>query len=172
MVPYPSGGRARNTPSRTVAPVARAFRREKGRVVGRLEPYEVDLVRGLVGDVVRLVGEDGDDPVRARLFPDPSPDPEVAAQLRDLIHDDLREAKLGAARTVLDSLPDDGRLSLEPETAEQWLTALNDVRLALGTALGVTEDAYETEPADAQMHVYHWLSFLQETLVEALSGDG
>jgi hypothetical protein len=155
--------------------MARAFRADRGRVVGRLQPYEVELVRGLVGDVVALVRADQrDNAVTARLFPDASPDPVAAAELRDLIHDDLREGKLAAAKTLLDSLPDDGRVSLDGETAEVWLTALNDVRLALGTALNVTEESSQRETADDDMgmQVYDLLTFLQDSLVNAVSAVG
>jgi len=49
------------------------------------------------------------------------------------------------------------------------------VRLALGVVLGITED-YERElseldtedPREAYLHIYDWLTFLQETLVRAL----
>jgi hypothetical protein len=59
--------------------------------------------------------------------------------------------------------------------AEAWLRSLNDVRLALGVVLGITED-YEhgfseldsDDPREAYLHVYDWLTFLQETLVRAL----
>jgi hypothetical protein len=115
-----------------------------------------------------------EDPVTARLFPDASPDPATAADLHDLLHDDLREAKLAAARVLLESLPDDGRLALDPETAEQWLTALNDVRLALGTTLDITEESYEreTDADDLGMQVYDLLTFLQDSLVEAVLAGG
>ena len=154
--------------------MARAFRAARGgRIVGSFEPYEVAMLRGLVGDVVGLVRtEPADNPAYARLFPPPSHDAATAEDLRGLIHDDLREAKLEAARTLLGSLPDDGAVSLDGETAEAWLTALNDVRLAIGTSIGVTEESYERDPEDAAMHVYQWLSFLQETLVDAVSGNG
>jgi hypothetical protein len=148
--------------------MAQAFHRQGAALVARLRPHEVEILRGLVGDVQRLVAEDTPpNPMTARLFPDPSPDPVAAADLRELIQDDLREAKRAAARALLESLPDDGRLALDDETAEQWLTALNDVRLALGTALGVTEESYESD--DPTMDVYHWLTYLQGSLIEALS---
>jgi hypothetical protein len=152
--------------------MARAFRAERGRVTGRLRPHEVELLRSVVQDVTVLLRTETatPNPVIDRLFPDPSPDPETAAAVRDLIADDLRAAKLAAAQALLESLPDDGKLTLDAETAEQWLTALNDVRLALGTALGVTEEVYDRDSDDDQLHVYQWLSFLQETLVEAVSG--
>ena len=50
-------------------------------------------------------------------------------------------------------------------------TALNDLRLVLGTRLGVTEETYvdETGPRTPGMAVYVWLTWLQGELVEALS---
>lgn len=151
--------------------MARLFRASNGRAVARLEAGEVRLLRDLVGQVMALVGARADDPVSRRLFPDASPDPETAAELRDLLEDDLREAKLAAARTLLETLPDDGRVDLDAESAEQWLTALNDLRLAFGTSIGVTEDA-EPDYDDPDWMVYQWLTYLQETLVEAVSAHG
>ena len=151
-----------------------AFRRDGDRIVGRLKRHEVVVLRGMVEDVQRLVAADAPaSAVTKRLFPDPSFDPEAATELRGLIEDDLRAAKQEAARAMLESLPDDGKVSLDTETAELWLTALNDLRLALGTALNITEEMYgEDDSDDPSMNAYHWLSFLQETLVEAVSAGG
>lgn len=147
--------------------MAQSFRREGGRITGRLQPPEVVLLRGLVEDVQRLVAEDmPPSAVRARLFPDPALDPDVAADLRGLIEADLREAKRAAARALTDSLTDDGRLSLDDEQAEAWLTALNDLRLAVGTALGITEDYDDDDP---DLDVYTWLTFLQGSLLRAVA---
>ena len=45
---------------------------------------------------------------------------------------------------MLDSLPaGGGRIQLTGDQALAWLKALNDVRLALGVRLGVTEDFEE-----------------------------
>ena len=68
-----------------------------------------------------------------------------------------------------------GRVRLSAGDAEAWLRSLNDVRLALGVVLGITED-YEREfagldpedPREAYLHVYDFLTYLQETLVRAL----
>ena len=53
-----------------------------------------------------------------------------------------------------------------------WLTALNDVRLALGAMLGISEDTPDQLPPDrphaAHLDVYHWLTVIQELLVEAM----
>lgn len=118
-----------------------------------------------------------EDPVLARLLPDAyTGDPDSAGEFRRLTEQSLRSAKAETARTVLDTLPDrGGRVRLSPEQAQAWLRALNDVRLALGVRLGVTEDVQhemgqldEDSPRRPQLAVYDWLTFLQETLVRAV----
>src|SRR5215469_17326009 len=118
-----------------------------------------------------------EDPVLARLLPDAyRDDPEAAGEFRRYTEQGLRSGKVAAAQTVLATLPSDGgRVRLSAGDAEAWLRSLNDVRLALGVVLGITED-YEPEfseldpedPREAYLHVYDWLTFLQETLVRAL----
>ena len=50
-------------------------------------------------------------------------------------------ARSAAARTVLATLPPKGgRVRLSGPEAQAWLRALNDVRLALGVRLEVTDD--------------------------------
>ena len=119
-----------------------------------------------------------DDPVLARLLPDAySDDPEASGEFRRYTEQGLRSGKVAAARIVLATLPaGGGRVRLSGPEAEAWLRALNDVRLALGVRLEVTDDfddrVDEIEPDDpraAYVDVYHWLAFLQETLVRALS---
>ncbi len=133
-------------------------------------------------DVAAILASDApegppDDPVLARLFPDAyGEDPEAAGEFRRYTEQGLRSGKVAAARTVLATLPSDGgRVRLSAGDAEAWLRSLNDVRLALGVVLGITED-YEREftgldpedPRQAYLHVYDFLTFLQETLVRAL----
>jgi hypothetical protein len=118
-----------------------------------------------------------DDPVLGRLLPDAyRDDPEAAGEFRRYTEQGLRSGKVAAAQTVLDTLPaDGGQVRLRPEDAQAWLRALNDVRLAVGTVLGITED-YEDEletaswadPRSAYLEVYHWLGYLQDSLVRAL----
>jgi hypothetical protein len=118
-----------------------------------------------------------EDPVLARLLPDAyGDDPEAAGEFRRYTEAGLRSGKVAAARTVLATLPaGGGRVRLSAGDAEAWLRSLNDVRLALGVVLGITED-YEqefgalatTDPRQAYLHVYDFLTYLQETLVRAL----
>jgi hypothetical protein len=118
-------------------------------------------------------------PVLARLFPDAYADPELSAEYRRLTQGDLRAGKVSAVQSVigsLDRLPTSGRLRLDGAGAEEWLTALNDLRLTLGVLLDVTEDTYEEiprlaldDPRRASLELFAWLGWLQETLVEALA---
>jgi hypothetical protein len=65
---------------------------------------------------------------------------------------------------------------LTNEEAQAWLTALNDLRLVLGTRLDVSdesllEDLAEDDPRAPELALYAYLSWLQEQLVEALSAE-
>ena len=141
-----------------------------------------DASEGLPLDLAAVFAPDKpaappEDPVLARLLPDAyGDDPEAAGEFRRYTEPGLRSGKVAAAQTVLATLPaGGGRVRLSAGDAEAWLRALNDVRLALGVVLGITED-YEHEfanidpgdPREAYLHVYDFLTFMQETLVRAL----
>jgi Domain of unknown function (DUF2017) len=119
-----------------------------------------------------------EDPVLARLLPDGyRDDPASAGEFRRYTEPALRGAKYQAAQEMLDTLPDEGgRIELTADQALSWLKALNDVRLALGVRLGVTEEFEEQwsrlKPDDPQWtayEVYAWLGAVQESLVQALT---
>ncbi|MES4908035.1 MULTISPECIES: DUF2017 domain-containing protein [unclassified Streptomyces] len=69
-----------------------------------------------------------------------------------------------------------GVLELSPEQSRQWLGALNDLRLAIGTRLEVTDEddggellrLPDSDPRKPMVMAYFWLGGLQETLVETL----
>lgn len=118
-----------------------------------------------------------DDPILARLLPDGYRDDEVAAgEFRRYTEHSLRSGKVAAAQTVLDTLPESGgRVLLTQEQGQAWLRSLNDVRIALGVRLDVTEDrddmldrADQGGPQASGLLVYDWLSLLQSSLVQAL----
>jgi Domain of unknown function (DUF2017) len=119
-----------------------------------------------------------EDPVLARLLPDGyRDDPEAAGEFRRYTEPELRSGKQQAAQEMLDTLPDaGGRVQLTRDQAVAWLKALNDVRLALGVRLGVTEEFEEQwgrlgqdDPQWAAFEVYAWLGAVQESLVQALA---
>ena len=119
-----------------------------------------------------------DDAVLARLLPDGyRDDPDAAAEFRKYTEPGLRSAKQQAALQMRDTLPDQGgKIQLTQEQAQSWLKALNDVRLALGVRLDVTEDFEQQwtkldreDPQWAAYEVYAWLGAVQESLVQALA---
>ena len=151
--------------------MARPFRRTGRGIEGRLHDGEAELLRDLGRGMLELL-ETGDptDAAVGRLFPDAYRDDAAAAtEFRGLVEEDLRETKRQAAR-VLAGLPRGTTgFVLDEEAAEQWLLALNDLRLTLGTRLGVTEeeDFPEDEPA---YELYAFLTALQASLIEAVCG--
>ncbi|APB01184.1 uncharacterized protein NS506_07159 [Nocardia seriolae] len=158
----------------------------------------VGAVTGLLTDRARSAPEDElaaltglqtgnttppDDPRLARLLPDfhrpepGSPDAERAglnSALRSLHEPEIIETKVAAGLVVLETLPPQGgKIVISPEQADAWLTALNDVRLALGTALEITPDTPDHFPDDdprgPSLEVYHWLTWMQDSLIQALA---
>ena len=112
------------------------------------------------------------DPALARLLPDAyRDDPGAAEEFRRLTEGSLRRDKVTAAERLLAALPGEGpsEVRLDPETTEAWLATINDVRLALGTRLEVTEEMAEPDPEDPDAPayvVYLWLTELQGVLIE------
>ncbi|MFC7644565.1 DUF2017 domain-containing protein [Streptosporangium lutulentum] len=118
--------------------------------------------------------EQSTDPVLARLFPSAYEDHEQSAEFRRYTEATLRDGKRADAQTMLDSA-EPGRVELTQEQAQAWMRALNDVRLALGTRLEVTEEIHdeiaempEDDPRYPAYVTYDWLTYLQDTLVRAL----
>ena len=131
-----------------------------------------------------------EDPVLARLFPTAYPDDEEAAsEFRRFTEGGLRDGKANAAIAVIDGLESAGLppeltedglmidIELDEPGAETWMRSFTDIRLALATRLEIEDgdEAYwHSLPDDdprAQAHdIYDWVGYLQETLVQALSG--
>jgi hypothetical protein len=119
-----------------------------------------------------------DDPALARLFPSAYADDEAAAkEFRRFTESDLRAGKRAAASDALISLQPllagGGKLILDRDQADAWLSWLNDIRLVLGTRLEVTEDLddEDLDPEDPRQHVmqvYSWLGWLQDSLLTCL----
>jgi hypothetical protein len=142
-------------------------RRAKDGLRVGLARQERELLRALCAQLdEELRGEKRDDGL-ARLFPTAYPDDEAAArEWTELARPALEDGKLAALRR-LGETADEERLA--EEDAGSWLTALNDLRLVLGTRLGVTEESYAEEPRHPGLAVYAWLTWLQAELVEALA---
>ncbi|MFI6604588.1 DUF2017 domain-containing protein [Nonomuraea sp. NPDC050536] len=163
-----------------------------GGVVAEFEPAEVSILRSLVTQVLGLIvpgqtsedpleralgigaAEVPSDPVLARLFPAAYQDADEASEFRRYTEATLRDGKRADAQTMLDTAKA-GRSELTPEQAQAWLRSLNDVRLALGIRLEVTEEIHdeiasmsEDDPRYPAYVTYDWLTYLQDSLVRAL----
>lgn len=140
------------------------------------DPGESSGFEGMAGIAISDNTEIPDDPVLARLFPDAyREDPDSSAEFRRYTEAGLRESKRADATVVLKTLGEGGRVMLDAEEAQAWLKTLNDLRLALGTRLDITEETLEQmrsfdwdDPRNAGYAAYDWLTYLQESLVRAL----
>jgi hypothetical protein len=140
------------------------------------------------------------DPVLRRLFPDAYGDPEgtpqakeaeeqreYSAEFRRYTENDLRAGKRENALAVIRALDalasasasagEDGAvLKLSADESRQWLGALNDLRLAIGSRLEIADEddsdllyrLPDEDPRKPMVMAYLWLGGLQETLVSTL----
>jgi hypothetical protein len=149
----------------------RIERTRSGEIRLRLREEERRLLQAVVGGVRSRLDDDLDDGALRRLFPPAyADDADAEREYRELVHGGLVDGKRQALVVVEATLARD---RLSDEEAEAWLTALNDVRLVLGTLLDVTEDTYamaldEGNARDRELAVFAYLSWLQEQLVDVL----
>ena len=139
----------------------------------RLSRHERALLTGLVAELRALMDGAPEDPSLRRLFPPAYDDAEDERGYRELMGGELLEKRRGELELVAQTA---GQKRLSAEEADAWLRALNDLRLALGTRLDVSEDTRLDEPAPEDprgqaLAVYGYLSWLQEQLVAALSPE-
>ena len=147
----------------------RQIRRKGDRVRLNLDAHEQALLRELLDQLEPLLA-DSDDPSMRRLFPPAYSDEKSDDQYRSLVRDQLVRGRARSLATMRDTLAND---AIDLEQADEWLRALNDLRLVLGTRLDVTEDLdYESidldTPRGRDLAVYGYLAWLQEQLVDAL----
>jgi hypothetical protein len=145
-------------------------RTRQGRYAVTLGADERNLLRTLPGQM-RAVLTDTDDPGLRRLFPPAYSSPEHrehADEYRRLMTEDLVQRHQDA-RDILERTADVDELSAEE--MEAWMRSLNSLRLVLGTRLGVTEDDDVSNHMSAEFALYYFLGYLQECVVEALSGE-
>lgn len=149
------------------------FRRRGDELLLDLPEHEARLLGDLVAQLVTVLeGGDPGDPAVARLLPSAYPDDEeAAAEFRRFTADDLTARKLANARRVLDDVAAPTAERLDAAGQQSWLRTLTDLRLVLGSRLGVTADgpAPSDDPHVVVMHdVFDWLGYLQESLVQTL----
>lgn len=128
--------------------------------------------RGLLRELpnqLRALLADPDQPALRRLFPPAYQDNlEAETEYQHYMRDELLESRRAALDT-LERTADAKELS-ESELLE-WLSALNSLRLVLGTILEVTEEDRPEDATSPEHAVYFYLGLLEEYAVEALAGD-
>lgn len=149
----------------------------------RLGADEADLLRSLATEMRVLLGHGADagDAVTRRLLPDAYEDGADSEAYRTLTQDDLIRSKLGAL-DVLEATLEEGKHAevdalLSAGETHAWLTALTDMRLAIGTRMEVTEATMsgaldEGGAIPPALAVLHWLGWTQELMLEALTSTG
>lgn len=137
--------------------------------------YRVELdpeVRALVGSFVdqlrELMATDSD--LLVRLFPPPyGDDDERNAGYAVLAGAELRDHRLAALDQVSEHLD---ATELDEDQLMAWMRSINDIRLVMGTMLGLDDDSGppEGDSEDAAAYsVYEFFGALLETIVAALA---
>jgi uncharacterized protein DUF2017 len=154
--------------------MARPVRRHGAGFKIHLSADERELVKRMAGELRTLL--ENEDPSSdegvARLFPPAYPDD----LLQNLDYERSAASGLLSGRLeaigLLDRTMDAATLSEEEMLA--WLRIANDLRLVLGTRLGVTEESTESEFAGEEERresyaLYVWLTWLVDGIVQELA---
>ena len=149
----------------------RIRRTRKGEYELRIPHNERAVLRQLIAELREVLPTK--DAAVGRLFPPAYSDRVHDEQYRSLVRDQLVSGRAKALATVRETLVAE---TLDLEQADQWMRALNDMRLFLGTRWDVTEQLDYgkldlNEPGGRELAVYGYLSWLQEQLVEALQSS-
>lgn len=169
--------------------------------VAQFSESEREVLTNLVEQIIELLGERNDnhvdDPLAAmvgitshdsppedevllRLLPNAYADQVDASEFRRYTESTLRAKKYGHSMSMRMGLKAavDGIIEVDHDGANDWLGAMNDIRLALGVRLKVEQNSHEElellapdDPMRGVYAVYSWLGWLQESLILALMDE-
>ena len=169
--------------------------------VAEFSESEREVLINLVEQIIELLGERTDnhvdDPLAAmvgitthdsppedevllRLLPNAYADQVDAAEFRRYTESTLRAKKYAHSMSMRITLKSalDRIIEVDHEGANDWLGAMNDIRLALGVRLKVEQTSHEElellapdDPMRGVYAVYSWLGWLQESLIVALMDE-
>ena len=169
--------------------------------VAEFSESEREVLINLVEQIIELLGERTDnhvdDPLAAmvgitthdsppedevllRLLPNAYADQVDAAEFRRYTESTLRGKKYAHSTSMRVTLKSsvDGIVEVDHDGANDWLGAMNDIRLALGVRLKVEQNSHEElellapdDPMRGVYAVYSWLGWLQESLIVALMDE-
>ena len=169
--------------------------------VAEFSESEREVLINLVEQILELLGERTDnhvdDPLAAmvgitthdsppedevllRLLPNAYADQVDAAEFRRYTESTLRGKKYAHSMSMRITLKSsvNGIIEVDHDGANDWLGAMNDIRLALGVRLKVEQNSHEElellapdDPMRGVYAVYSWLGWLQESLIVALMDE-
>lgn len=169
--------------------------------VAQFSESEREVLINLVEQIIELLGERTDnhveDPLAAmvgitshdtppedevllRLLPNAYADQVDASEFRRYTESTLRAKKYAHSMSMRITLKSaiDGIIEVDHDGANDWLGAMNDIRLALGVRLKVEQTSNEElellapdDPMRGVYAVYSWLGWLQESLILALMDE-
>jgi hypothetical protein len=127
-----------------------------------LGPVERQLLGELLDRLDERLGTD--DPTTVRLFPPAHQhDPDAEADYRALVGDDLLDGRRRSLSVVRDTLE---ASTLDADQLASWLGVINDLRLVLGTELGVTAETSDDPPDEDDPAYRLWVEYLYLTWIE------
>ena len=144
----------------------------------RVDHHNDDPLAAMVGITVHDTPPE--DEVLLRLLPNAYADQVDASEFRRYTESTLRQKKKAHAMAMRMHIKAavDGVIELDHDSANAWLGAMNDVRLALGVRLKVEENTHQElellapdDPMRGVYAVYSWLGWLQESLIDALMDE-
>ena len=144
----------------------------------RVDHHNDDPLAAMVG--ITAHDTPPDDEVLLRLLPNAYADQVDASEFRRYTESTLRQKKQAHAMAMRMHLKAavDGVVELDHDSANAWLGAMNDARLALGVRLKVEENSHQElellapdDPMRGVYAVYSWLGWLQESLIDALMDE-
>jgi hypothetical protein len=114
---------------------------------------------------------DAGEPTLYRLFPPAHAEDDAANEdYARLVGPGLVDGKLQALSELERTAH---ATTLDEDELGAWLGGVESLRLVLGTQLDVSEETYAAFDADdpdaSRLALYHWLSWLQEEVVQALA---
>jgi hypothetical protein len=143
----------------------------------------IELARSTLAIVDAPFPDSGDEAVRSRLFPRAYLDPtEDAAEFafQATVHGDMAQVRGNAITAFIGDI-ESGKhsrrgveISLDVDAAGRWIGVINDLRLTLGTRIGVSDS--ENDPGHSEVvgvgqgdrPFYTWMTYLQEELISRL----
>ena len=132
------------------------------------------LIAKLMAELAELVEDDSQADMLTRLFPTALPnDPEAEAEFQDMVRRELIATRIERFKNTTNTAQEG---VLNREQLEDWMGAVNDVRLVLGTQLDISqqEDIEELDADDPNamaQSAYWFFGWLLEHIVATLANE-